>query len=777
MKKLFFISLILISFQGIGQVYQWLPQFGYQMNRVQADSVLKIPSDTIRNKSGIARIGITIYAGNGTYWTAVSGGSSYWQSSTTNNIDNTNSGNVGIGNTNPQYKLDVTGTINSTGNISTSQTVSANGGLEVVESFVPKVTLKNQSGYGGYFNLRNAANQQKVNISSYEDNYVNQPLAVGNSSVDASAQLDVTASSKGLLIPRLTTTQRNNITTPATGLLIWNTTDSTLQQYRGLSGWSAIGGGSISAPSGEIVYGTGGGTTSSSNLSYNSTSGEFTVNAVSYFNNDVNINGGGLFSSSSLNLEAGTDADVTLNATGVGRVYFNGVTKLNKDSVAIAPSTKWKLAIDTTTGLIVRDSTGGGSTYSAGYGLSLASTTFSADSLQLSTKAWRQKGLDSLGAITALKSTTLSNGWGLLGGGDLSANRTYTADTVNLSTKANGTKQKDSVVSLLSTYLPLSGGTYTTTSGNGLALTSSTVTSGNLVSLTSTGTAATSNTKTVLNIASSGANATASQTVTGQKISVTNTGTTSTNVGLNIAVSGATNNYGIIANGISQLGGTNLSSSTWYTGGAVAGIKIQNPTTNSRTSLALVGGGGTGLGLVADMWLFNTSDITTNYSGIVWGYETGSSAWGFNVVKGGTETAKGIYFNSTNGQNAATSNLFLPTSGNVLIKTTTDNSTLTVNGSFATAYAAKIANYTATASDYTIDCTSGTFTVTLPTAVGITGRIYVITNSGAGTITVATTSSQTFANVIATPTTLTMANVGTRTVQSNGANWLVLSSF
>ena len=431
MKKLFFIALILISFQSIGQVYQWLPQYGYQMNRVQADSVLKIPSDTIRNKSGIARIGTTIYAGNGTYWTAVSGGSSYWQSSTTNNIDNTNSGNVGIGNTNPQYKLDVTGTINSTGNISTSQTVSANGGLEVVESFVPKVTLKNQSGYGGYMNLRNTGNQQKVNISSYEDNYINQPLAVGNNSVDASAQLDITASSKGLLIPRLTTTQRNAITTPATGLLVWNTTDSTLQEYRGLSGWSSI--------------------------------------------------------------------------------------------------------------------RGGGSTYSAGYGLSLATTTFSVDTAIVSTKAFRVKGTDSLGAITALKSTTLSNGWGLLGGGDLSANRTYTADTVNLSTKANGTKQKDSVVSLLSSYLPLAGATYSNTTTDGLALTTSTLTTGNLMKLTNTSTV--NNGAGLLSIVSSGANGTASKTTYGQQISVTNTGTTSTNVGLNVTASGATNNYAALFTG------------------------------------------------------------------------------------------------------------------------------------------------------------------------------------------------------------------------------------
>ncbi len=61
----------------------------------------------------------------------------------------------------------------------------------------------------------------------------------------------------------------------------------------------------------------------------------------------------------------------------------------------------------------------------------------------------------------------------------------------------------------------------------------------------------------------------------------------------------------------------------------------------------------------------------------------------------------------------------------------------------APAYVEKTANYTATISDYTINCTSGSFTVTLPTAIGRT-RIFIVKNSGAGTITMASTLGQTF---------------------------------
>lgn len=116
------------------------------------------------------------------------------------------------------------------------------------------------------------------------------------------------------------------------------------------------------------------------------------------------------------------------------------------------------------------------------------------------------------------------------------------------------------------------------------------------------------------------------------------------------------------------------------------------------------------------------------------------------------------------------------TSGSVGSSAVAPTSTWSVNGSFGAQYVAKTANYTATATDFTIECTANTFQVTLPTAVGISGRIYYVVNSGAGTITIGTTSSQTFVNVTLTPTTLTMSTVGTTAVQSNGANWMRLSS-
>jgi hypothetical protein len=87
-------------------------------------------------------------------------------------------------------------------------------------------------------------------------------------------------------------------------------------------------------------------------------------------------------------------------------------------------------------------------------------------------------------------------------------------------------------------------------------------------------------------------------------------------------------------------------------------------------------------------------------------------------------------------------------------------------------YNPKTANYTLGSFDGTVDCTANSFTVTLPTAVGAKGRVYNIKNSGNGVITIATTSSQTIDGNASG--VLKLVQYDNLTVQSNGANWLIL---
>jgi hypothetical protein len=56
-----------------------------------------------------------------------------------------------------------------------------------------------------------------------------------NSTPDASAMLDVKSTSKGFLLPRMTTTQRDAITLPVAGLTIYNSTKNCNETYNGSS--------------------------------------------------------------------------------------------------------------------------------------------------------------------------------------------------------------------------------------------------------------------------------------------------------------------------------------------------------------------------------------------------------------------------------------------------------------------------------------------------------------------------------------------------------------
>ena len=87
-------------------------------------------------------------------------------------------------------------------------------------------------------------------------------------------------------------------------------------------------------------------------------------------------------------------------------------------------------------------------------------------------------------------------------------------------------------------------------------------------------------------------------------------------------------------------------------------------------------------------------------------------------------------------------------------------------------YVAKTSNYTLTATDGTVECTANSFTITLPTAVSATGRVYNVKNSGNGVITIATTSSQTIDGNASG--VLKLVQYDNLTVQSNGAAWLIL---
>jgi hypothetical protein len=72
-------------------------------------------------------------------------------------------------------------------------------------------------------------------------------------------------------------------------------------------------------------------------------------------------------------------------------------------------------------------------------------------------------------------------------------------------------------------------------------------------------------------------------------------------------------------------------------------------------------------------------------------------------------------------------------SGEIGIQTTSPNSGLEVNTSMAVAIKTVNVDYTATSSDNVILATTG-LTVSLPTASGITGRVYTIKNISSSSV-------------------------------------------
>jgi len=67
-----------------------------------------------------------------------------------------------------------------------------------------------------------------------------QSVGIGTSNPDPKARLDVSDNQRGILIPRLTTAERNAITNPPRSLLIYNTTCNEYQYYIPGTGWVSL---------------------------------------------------------------------------------------------------------------------------------------------------------------------------------------------------------------------------------------------------------------------------------------------------------------------------------------------------------------------------------------------------------------------------------------------------------------------------------------------------------------------------------------------------------
>jgi hypothetical protein len=186
-----------------------------------------------------------------------------------------------------------------------------------------------------------------------------------------------------------------------------------------------------------------------------------------------------------------TDGTFRLNSlTGTGsRIVTadaDGVLSATSSATGLVDTTvlstrAWRQKGDDSLGAIIATKGSGTVTSVAtGYGLSggtiTTTGTISADTLQLSTRAWRQKGLDSVNSNVALKvnisdtASMLTNYIRHAGNGLTKSGQALSVDTAAIATRARVQKGIDSVATLASagvtsiaTGYGLSGGTITTT--------------------------------------------------------------------------------------------------------------------------------------------------------------------------------------------------------------------------------------------------------------------------------------------------------------------------
>jgi hypothetical protein len=159
-----------------------------------------------------------------------------------------------------------------------------------------------------------------------------QSIGIGTTAPSNSAQLDVVSTTKGLLIPRMTTVQRSAIASPAIGLMVYDTNLNAFYFYNG-SAWAAVNSGG----------GGGNNWTANGNNIYNSNTGNVWIGAATGLKEKFAVKGNLFVTHANPNdlVNGGSSATINLHPATAGSARINF---LNRDTTVGAYLTYYRLS-------------------------------------------------------------------------------------------------------------------------------------------------------------------------------------------------------------------------------------------------------------------------------------------------------------------------------------------------------------------------------------------------------------------------------------------------
>ena len=187
----------------------------------------------VQNNAGSFAFGVDSAGGYGQAAT-VGKGVAFYNNAGTSFLSISGSGGTGINILNPSAAFHIKGSGST--DATTSLLVQNSGGTQWLKLqdnglFTLGADKFIVSGADGYTTLQY--------LDCYNFANFRTQVSVGSASLTASAQLSVDSTTRGFLPPRMTTTQKNNIASPAAGLVVYDSTTNKLCCYDG-STWNDL---------------------------------------------------------------------------------------------------------------------------------------------------------------------------------------------------------------------------------------------------------------------------------------------------------------------------------------------------------------------------------------------------------------------------------------------------------------------------------------------------------------------------------------------------------